>query len=195
MAIAERLNRIHADVLIGAPTASLSLFQEALDPLATVARRQFPSGGSEVAHDIATDAILYYLADPSRCDTAKGTLWGFLCGIAARDAIDVARQATGRAKKQGDVEFHVELWGSQTNETEQVEFQIDARKIMQTHGDKLIRQPEDGPLLDLILQDESRTSRFADALGLDPMDPNVQKTVKQAKDRMVLRLKRLRDEL
>lgn len=195
MDIAQRLNRIHVDVLIGAPTASLALFQEALDPLAAVARRQFPGGGSEVAHDIATDAILYYLADPSRCDTAKGTLWGFLCGIAARDAIDAARQATGRVRRKGDVEFHVELWGSQTNETEQVEFEIDARKIMETHRDKLIRQPADGQLLDLILQEESRTSRFADALGLDPMASDVEKTVKQAKDRMLLRLKRLRDEL
>lgn len=195
MDIARRLNRIHADVLTGTPTASLALFQEALDPLTAVARRQFPGGGSEVAHDIATDAILHYLADPSRCDTAKGTLWTFLCSIAARDAIDAARQATGRARKQGDVEFHVELWGTQTNETEQIEFGIDARKIMQTHRDKLIRQPADGPLLDLILQEESRTSRFADALGLDPMAPDVEKTVKQAKNRMLLRLKRLRDEL
>jgi DNA-directed RNA polymerase specialized sigma24 family protein len=163
--------------------------------LAAVVRRQFPGGGSELAHDIATDAILHYLADPSRCDSAKGTLWGFLCGIAARDAIDAARQATGRMKKQRDVEFHVELWGSQTNETEQVEFGIDARKIMEMHRDKLIHQPADGRLLDLILQQESRTSRFADALGLDPMAPDVEKTVKQAKDKMLLRLKRLRDEL
>jgi hypothetical protein len=195
VAIAERLNRIHADVLTGAPTASLALFQEALEPLAAVARRQFPGGGSEVAHDIATDAILHYLSDPSRCDTTKGTLWSFLCGVAARDAIDAARQAIGRTKKQGDVEFHVELWGSQTNETEQVEFKIDARRIMETHREKLIRQPADARLLDLILQEESRTSRFADVLGLDPMDPDVEKYVKQAKDRMVVRLKRLRNEL
>ncbi|MFN3727924.1 MAG: hypothetical protein ACK4SZ_16655 [Allosphingosinicella sp.] len=180
---------------MGAPTASLALFQEALDPLAAVVRRQFPGGGSELAHDIATDAILHYLADPSRCDTARGTLWSFLCGVAARDAIDAARQATGRAKKQGDVQFHVELWGSQTNESEQVELGIDARRIMETHGDKLIRQPADSRLLNLILQGERRTSRFADALGLDPMGSDVEKTVKQAKDRMLLRLKRLRDEL
>lgn len=195
MDIADRLNRIHADVLDGKPTASLLLFQEALGPLAAVARRQFPGGGSEVAHDIATDAILYYLDDPSRCDLAKGSLWPLLCGIAARDAIDAARQASNRQKKQNVVELHVELWGSRTNDNEQVEHAIDARKIMETHADKLIRQPEDGKLLGLILQEENRTGRFAEALGLDPMAPDVDRTVKQAKDRMLLRLKRLRDEL
>lgn len=195
MDLAERLNRIHADVVTGEPTAPLTLFQAALGPLAGVVRRRFSAGGDDIAHDIATDAILHYLEDPSCCDLTKGSLWALLYGIVTRDAIDAARLAGRRASKQDAVEFHVELWASQTNDNEQVENAIDARKIMETFGSRLIRQPQDEKLLNLILQQESRTDQFAHVLGLDPAAPDVERSVKQAKDRMLLRLKRLRDEL
>jgi hypothetical protein len=50
-------------------------------------------------------------------------------------------------------------------------------------------------VLSLILSEEKKTSAFAEALGLDPNASGVERTVKQAKDRILLRMRRLRDDL
>lgn len=191
MTRADRLNRIHEDVLEGEVAAPLAVFQEALGPLAGMIRRRFPGFDGDRAHDIATDAILLYLEDPRRCDTSKGSLWALLCTIAMGDAQDAARRDRRRGELQPKADRHVELWNSHANERESAESGIDARRIMEKHGDRLIRDARDEQLLGLILDDEKSTARFAEALGLDPRAETTEREVKRAKDRMLLRLKRL----
>jgi hypothetical protein len=66
---------------------------------------------------------------------------------------------------------------------------------MKLYGHRLVTNETEARVLALILTEENRTAAFAEALGLDPGAPDIAHIVKQAKDRMLLRLKRLRDEL
>ena len=195
MDLKERLNEIHQRILDGSRTASLDLFREAQGPIQAVLRRKFRGLSEEESYDLATDAILVYATDPHRCDTAKGSLWSFLCRIAMRDAIDHIRNSRRRGELLKEVEGDVEFWTSRAKDVFRGEDAIDARQIMKLYGHRLATNEAEARLLTLLLEEEKKTEAFAHALGLDPQAPNVERIVKQAKDRMLLRLKRLRDEL
>jgi len=66
---------------------------------------------------------------------------------------------------------------------------------MSLYGHKLATNETEAKVLALILNDENRTSEFAQALGLDLIAPDAEEMVKKVKDRLLLRMKRLRDEL
>lgn len=195
MGIKERLNGIHERMLGGSRTASLELFKEAQRPVQTLLRRKFRGLSYEESYDFATDAILVYATDPHRCDTAKSSLWTFLCRIAIKDAIDHIRTSRRRGELLEAVEGDVEFWASRAKDVFRGEDAIDARQIMKLHGHRLATNEVEARLLALILQEEKRTEAYAQAFGLDPKAPDIERTVKQAKDRMLLRMKRLRDEL
>ena len=72
---------------------------------------------------------------------------------------------------------------------------IDARHLMAMHGKKLVSNEVEAKVLALILNEERDTCAFAEALGIDPAGPDAEKTVKQVKDRIQVRIKRLRDEV
>lgn len=190
------LDTIHGRMLAGSRTASRDLFLAALDPLRSFLARKFPGLSREDRHDLATDAILIYAADPAKCDTDKSSLWSYLCRIANADAIDLLRTRANRGalltrKVQTDVEF----WASRSKDVFRDEDAIDARHIMKLHGHRLVTNDVEATVLALILNDEKKTAAFAEALGLDPNAPGIEKTVKQTKDRILLRMRRLRDEL
>lgn len=190
-----RLNDIHARVLAGSRSATLDLFREALGPIKVFLRRKFRSLPDEQAYDLATDAIVAYSTDPARFDPGKSSLWSYLCRIAMRDASDLLRRREVEAAFIKGVEDDVEFWTSRAKDTFRGEDAIDARQIMKLHGGRLVTNETEAKVLMLILHEEKRTDAFAEALGLAPGTPDTKEIVKQAKDRMLLRLKRLRDEL
>lgn len=194
-----RLNEIHDRMLAGSRTASLDLFREGLGPIQAFLRRRFRSLTAEEAYDLATEAIAVYVADPSRCDVSKGSLWGHLCRVALRDAIDFLRHRQVEAAfvrgVEADIANDVEFWTSRTKDTFGGEDAIDARKIMKLYGGRLVTNEAEARILILILHEEKRTEAYAEALGIDPGGAETKEIVKKAKDRMLLRLKRLRDEL
>ncbi|MGX1742095.1 sigma factor [Bosea sp. NPDC055353] len=196
MDLKARLDQIHVRLLAGSRTASLDLFREAAGPLGGFLRNEFKRLSDDEIHDLANDAILEYLGDPSICDPGKSSLWSFLCTIAKRDAIDLTRkQARDHALLQKRVETDVEFWASRSKDTSDGENAIDARRIMRLHGGRLVTNQAEANVLVLILNEEKRTEAFAQALGVDPSAAEVDQIVKQAKDRMLLRLKRLRNDL
>lgn len=195
MDLTVRLNEIHEQLLAGSRTASRDLFIEAQGPIQAFIKSRFHSLSYEQAYDLATDAILIYLTVPEQCDVQKSSLWSFLCRIAERDAIDLLRQSRRRAELLDEIKDDVEFWTSRAKDALKGEDAIDARGILKRYGHRLVTNPVEEKILALILSEEKQTAAFAEAMGLDPTAPGAESAVKQAKDRMLLRLKRLRDEL
>ena len=195
MDLKDRLNQIHDRMLAGSRTASRDLFTGALKPLIGFLAGQFPSLSDDDLYDLASNAIMIYVTHPEACDTGKSSLWSFICRIAKADAIDLLRKTANRQELlSGKADSDVEFWAARAKDVFRDEA-IDARHIMQLHGYRLAKNEAEARVLVLILNDENKTAAYATALGLDPAAPDIEHTVKQAKDRMLLRMRRLRDEL
>jgi DNA-directed RNA polymerase specialized sigma24 family protein len=196
MDLKTHLNEIHDQMIAGSRTASRDLYHAALRPLMGFLASQFPSLSDDALYDLASDAMMIYLTSPQGCDTSKSSLWSFLCRIAKADAIDLLRKTTNRDQLLSEkADTDVEFWATRAKDVFRDEDAIDARHIMKLHGHRLAKNNSEARVLVLMLNDENKTSAYAEALGLDPGSPDIERTVKQAKDRMLLRLKRLRDEL
>lgn len=189
------LDAIHRRLLSGSPTASLELFKAALGPLTRYVRRHFPTLEEEQAHDIATDAILAHVADPARCDLARGSLQAFLWNMAHRDAQDLIRKRRRRQELLDNATNDVEFWAARAKTYLEQDDRLDASRIMATFGRRIVTNDAEAAVLALILNEERSTTPFAVALGLDGKDPQAEAVVKRAKDKLLLRLKRLRDAL
>lgn len=193
--LAERLDAVHQRLVGGSRVAARDLFLLALQPLAHFLRKSQPTLRDDEAHDIATDTILAYLSNPARCDLARASLWTYLCMLAGSDAIDMFRTRARRADLLREAAEDVAEWSSRANHQADVEIAIDSRRILEMHGHKLATNDMERQVLTLILTGERATTAFAQALGLDPAGDETDVLVKQAKDRMRLRMRRLRDEL
>lgn len=192
----ERLNEIHRAVCEGSPTASRDLFLTALGPIRGFLAPQFRSLSEEDLNDIATDAIVKYLESFEECDLNKGSLWGFLCTIARFDALDLVRKRSNRARlDEENFENDVEFWSTRANYEFEGDQTIDARKIMRKFGRRLVTDETEARFLLLMLQDEKDTDAYAQVLGIEATPEDKERAVKQVKDRMLLRMKRLRNEL
>jgi DNA-directed RNA polymerase specialized sigma24 family protein len=190
------LNEIHRRMLAGDRVASRDLFLAAGEPLRGFLKKKLPPLSYDDRHDLATDAILSYLANPVACDITRSSLWSYLCRNARADGIDLLRKRRRQhtllhKKVQTDVEF----WAARAKDVFKGEDAIDARHIMGLFGHKLVTNDAEVRVLALLLTEEISTSAYAQALGLDPQTPGIEHTVKQAKDRLLLRMKRLRHDL
>jgi DNA-directed RNA polymerase specialized sigma24 family protein len=165
-------------------------------PLRGFLARKFRSLGDDDLHDLACDAITIYLTAPDRCDTGKSSLWSYLCNIGNGDAIDLLRKRSRREDLlEKKLETDVEFWAARAKDVFRGEESIDARNIWKLYGHKLVTNDVEAKLLSLLLNGEDETAEFAKAMGLPPGAPGVERTVKQAKDRMLVRMKRMRDDL
>jgi DNA-directed RNA polymerase specialized sigma24 family protein len=196
MDLAERLNEIHLRMLDGSRTASRDLFVAALYPLRGFLASHFHTLTEDDLHDLATDAIVFYATAPEQCDITKSSLWTYLCMIARADAIDRARKNANRERLlDKKTETDVEFWAARAKDVFRGEDAVDARHIIRLYGKRLVTNPIEANVLALILNDEKDTAEFAAALGLNPAAADIEKSVKKAKDRMLVRIKRLRHEI
>jgi DNA-directed RNA polymerase specialized sigma24 family protein len=196
MDLAERLNEIHLRMLDGSRTASRDLFVAALYPLRGFLASHFNTLAEDDLHDLATDAIVIYATAPEQCDIAKSSLWTYLCMIARADAIDRVKKNANRERLlDKKLETDVEFWAARAKDVFRGEDAVDARHIIRLYGNRLVTNPIEANVLALILNDEKDTAEFAAALGLDPAASDIEKCVKKAKDRMLVRIKRLRHEI
>lgn len=193
--LGERLNAIHQALLDGSRTASLDLFREALDALATHIRLGVRGVSKEEAEDHATVAILGHISNPAAFDPTKSSLWTYLCLTGSRDALDGLRQRLDRADLMEKHTYEIELWGVQANNAyEGVEWKKDAEKIMLLHGDFIVQNDGERRVLRLILDGERSVSAYAKALDLKPGD-DVGAEVKRVKDRINGRMRKVGNEL
>jgi RNA polymerase sigma-70 factor (ECF subfamily) len=196
MDLRARLNEIHQRMLAGDRVASRDLFLAAGDPLRGFLAKKLPAISADDRHDLATDAILIYLTHPSACDTTLSSLWSYLCRMALADGIDLLRKRRRQdSLLQEKVQTDVEFWAARAKDMFKGEDAIDARHIMTLFGHKLVTNDSEARVLVLLLTEEMSTAAYARALGLDPQTSGIEQTVKKTKDRLLLRMKRLRHEL
>jgi|SRR6185437_257193 len=192
--LAARLNEIHGRVIAGSRSASRDLFLEALRPIKAYLTKTYSGLCDDDIHDLATDAVLAYLQEPQRFDPVRASLWTYLCMTASSDAIDLLRKRRRQQELLENANQDVELCASNANDSVEWERSIDAERILKAHGDRLATNEPERRILVLLMEGEKSTEAFAGALGLDPLQPTTVGMVKQAKDRLLLRLRRLRDE-
>jgi DNA-directed RNA polymerase specialized sigma24 family protein len=195
MGLAADLDRIHHRLLAGSRVAARDLFAAALSPLKGHLAKTQPALDDEARHDLATDAILSYLEHPARCDVNASSLWTYLCLVASRNATDAFRAQARHRRLLAESADVVEEWSGRANNVRTTEDGIDARRILEQHGHRLTTNETEVKLLQLLLEGERSTDVFAGVLGLDPSADDTVALVKQAKDRMRIRLLRLRGEL
>src|SRR5438270_7187673 len=188
--LAEQLDGLHRRIIAGSRSASRDLFVAVLRPLTAFLAKSHSALRNDEAHDLATDAILIYLRDPTRCDLGRASLWTYLCMVAGADAIDQFRTEARRRQLLETAAEDVADWARRANDVSDVDTSIDARRIMERHGHKLASSESERRLLALILEGEKSTKVLAEALGLEPRGAETEELVKQAKDRIKLRLKR-----
>lgn len=191
----ERLLRLHARIVRGDPLATSELFTVVHRALTAVVRRRTNYGMSwEESADIATDAIVEYIADPAKFDPSRAGLLGYLALIAHGDSLNHLRDAKARRKKENRF---VELSVASGNDSSgNADLRLDAERILQAHGPEVIRDPGDEMVLRLYLAGEKDTAVYAEALGLQNASPLEQRRqVKVRKDRIEARLKRLKESL
>lgn len=189
---AEQLIRAHERLLANEPTASADLFRIAQRPLAATVYRQHRAMGItwEDAIDLATDAIVEHVRNPSRYDVKLSGLATYLAMIAKGDARNLAVSRANSKKKH--IRF-VELTVVDRNDhVEGSLARLDAERIMREHGHEIIRDDGDEAVLRLFLSGEDATEEYARALGLDNLDESEQgRCVKQRRDKIEKRLQRL----
>lgn len=193
--LASTLNDFHQRLLTGSPTATHDLFQLAFGPIKGFLRNKYPTLDDDRIHDIATDSILSYLADTAKFDPVQSSLWSYLCMAANGDALDAIKKQLRQQELLSQGAQDVEEWSARANDFSEVEVSIDARAILSAHSNRIAVNQTERDFLALILQGERSTDAYAKALDLDPASTETKGLVKQVKDRLLLRLKRLRDEL
>jgi DNA-directed RNA polymerase specialized sigma24 family protein len=190
-----RLEKVHERALTGDHAASAEVFMLLQRPIAATLRRRIgPSISWDEAADLATDAIVTYLKAPGRFEPARSGLLGYVIMIAYRDALNFRRDRQAEQKKHLRA---VELSALTGNDSpKDVADAIDAERILRDHGHKIVVDDGDGDVLRLFLDGERDTAAYAAKLGIGHLAEGEQRQiVKQRRDRIEQRLKRLKEDL
>jgi RNA polymerase sigma-70 factor (ECF subfamily) len=199
------LTAIHHRLVDRDPVAPTDLAEMVLDPLCARVRRRFPSiTDATMIHDAVVDAVLTYAEQPERFDPSKRGLLGYLMMSAEGDLKNALRARSRVEARRSDLEV-VELAPSRGNKrsmsyrlSDRIEEQVvDAMtttvilKKVATVADN----PSDAAALQMLIDGERSTDRFAEVFGLSHLDPAERKrAVKRHKDRLKKRLERLGGE-
>jgi len=92
---------LHERVLVGDPEAAESLTTLALHGVETNLARMFPKVDTAIRHDAAVHAVLIYLRNPARYDSARASLVTFLT-VAGRGQMLNRLRADGRRRHYED---------------------------------------------------------------------------------------------
>lgn len=188
----DALQQLHNRLRGGEPTAPAELFELIHRPLRVWLFRRFRAFGIDfdAAGDLATDAIVEYVAAPERFNPLRSSLFTYLAMVARGDALNLIR---GRAAAAKNFNKLVELAIAEGNNTdEQDHTAMEAARIMQRYEHELATSPEERRVLTLYLDGEKDTGAYASALGATSLsEPEQRALVKQCKDRIEKRLSRL----
>jgi RNA polymerase sigma-70 factor (ECF subfamily) len=189
---------LHQRLLGGDPIASSELVLAYLDPLIRRLGRRFPTiADITIIHDAVTDALLQYVQFPQRFNPAKASLDGYLSMAARGDLLNALRKERRRMTRQVRLESVAEreLRGNslveRDNEDASSEALVSASQLMR-RLQREISDPRDREVLQLMLEGERKTARFANALAIHNLSEGEQRRiVKRCKDRLTKRLQRL----
>lgn len=173
-----------------------------LDPLIEELRRRFPAlPMPNLITDVVTDMLLAFVQSPDHYKMERGGLWNYLLMDARGDLLNEWDKERRRRAKE--VPFNLVAHDRSDRNSNVVEEEVMQRLGMTvlpegmdaqaavSHVYTAIPDPRDRQVLLLMYNGERRTSAFAAVLGIDHLPIEVQRQrVKQAKDRLRLRIKR-----
>jgi DNA-directed RNA polymerase specialized sigma24 family protein len=191
--VATRLGELHQANLAGEPTATAEIFSLTFRPLSRHLKITRPDAPDDQVNDATTDAILAYLRKPGAFDPQKGSLWTFLCVIAARRLSDLRRSA-GRERLPVNLIPIFELQPLRPNNLKGEDHLL-AHEIEARYLTEIARDEKELQVLELMCSDVRGTSQYAVALGLDSADPGTAHEVKRVKDKLKARLKKVRNAI
>ncbi len=195
----ERLADVYRRLLAGDPVAPAELAELAIEPLAyelTLGKRRLRD--ETFAIDAATDAVLDFAKRPGAYDPSAMAVWSFLCMAARRNLANrllAERRHTGRVFRFGSVELRARARNrdSESPLDGLAEAEFVRRRLEELGLDSF--SPEDLAILRLMADGERDTARFAAVTGIaDRSREEQSKLVKQAKDRLLKRLRRSASE-
>lgn len=200
----DALLAIYRRLIDGEPDASIDLIELCLDPLTHALRHRYPSLSDPTwADDVAEDSLFQFVQSPGKYMPERGSLWSYLFHDAYRDLQNRVQKEVRRQRRLVALSS-VELASSGGNsdvENEVLE-RLAPTSFAEHHDvhqilDRLqqeITDPRDWQVLQLIDEGERRTQVFAEVLGIAHLPVEEQrKQVKRVKDRLRVRLKRLRE--
>jgi RNA polymerase sigma-70 factor (ECF subfamily) len=196
------LEDIHRRLLDRDPVAPAQLAELVLDPLTTRLRASFPQvPDPALIDDAAADAVLNYAERPEQFDPSKRGLFGYLqmsAGGDLKNALDVLRRRQRREESLDVVELHpdrrnrVSMASDYPTTLEDEVVSNLASQGLMAQVQAAAETPKDAKVLQLMIDGERRTDRFAEALGLDGLSPDERRrAVKRHKDRLKKRIERL----
>jgi RNA polymerase sigma-70 factor, ECF subfamily len=186
----------------GDPTAPSDLAELVLDPLARSLRARFPDlEDPSLVDDAVADTVLNYAERPDQFDPSKRGLFGYLAMSARGDlmnALAAVRRRRGREASLDVVELPLERRNKASMEREpsatfedQVISDLASQRMM-ARVREAVETPEDAKVLQLMIDGERGTDRFAQVLGLEGLTADERRReVKRHKDRLKKRLERL----
>jgi RNA polymerase sigma-70 factor (ECF subfamily) len=196
------LEDLHRRLLDRDPIAPAQLAELVLYPLTTRLRARFPEvPDPALIDDAAADAVLNYAARPEQFDPTKRSLFGYLqmsAGGDLKNALDALRRRQLREESLDVVELHPDRRNRvsmasdypTTLEDEVVSNLASQGLMAQVRAAAETRQ--DAMVLQMMIDGERRSDRFAEALGLEGLSPDERRrAVKRHKDRLKKRIERL----
>lgn len=187
---------LHDRVLSGDRSVSAELFVRLHAPISRTIFGRFRGSGLiwEDAADLATDAMVSYLDRPQLFDPARASLFTYLVLIANGDALNLLRN---RVAEQRNFARLVELSGLDGNIVHDDESRrLEAAKLLREHLDEIAETAMDRSVLRLMLEGEQDTPAYAAAMQIGHLSEAEQRRmVKQARDKIEKRLRRLGERL
>jgi RNA polymerase sigma-70 factor (ECF subfamily) len=196
------LERIHCRLLERDPTAPADLAELVLEPLAIRLRTSFPKiPDPDLIDDAVSDAVLNYAERPEQFDPDKRGLFGYLEMSATGDLKNAIESTRRRQRREESLDV-VELPSDRRNKVSMPSkpaTALEDQVVSDLSSQRLISQvraaaetPQDAKVLELMIEGERRTDRFAEALGLEGLNAaECRRAVKRHKDRLKKRLDRL----
>lgn len=194
---------LHRRLLERDPTATAELAQAVYPGLVRRLSREFEAQKDwMLPHDAATEAFMAYVKKPDRFDPTKRSLPGYLLMAARRDLLNMIASERRRGSKViavGDVELGARAGNEimkpmKPAADDPVDRAIseEARRAIE----ELFDDPKDRDLMQLVVDGERSTRRFAEVLGVgDRPAAEQRRLVKRHKDRIKKRLQRFGEAL
>ena len=188
-------------LLAGDATAPADLAESYLEDLVGRLARAYPRVEEHVVITAAIDALLGVASHPERVELAKGALRSYLLMAARGDLLNALRASRRRREREQSIELvevaalerNIQRDGSKSDPTSDAALAAVESSSVRRDVDGVAQSDAEAAVLQMMLEGERRTVVYAAILNLKDLDPVAQRTeVKKVKDRLKLRLRRLR---
>lgn len=187
--INEKALKLHEDLLAGSLIATAQLAELLLPEISKALTRKFSNINDEhLIQTAANEAVLYYLKSPGKFDPIRGSLIGFVWQKAESTVKNLLKAKKGISEKEESVELPEDraVYSNEDGETvEQLLIRDEQDNKVFQKLRELLPASSDQAVLELMMDGERETSRFAEILGVSGESSEDQfRVVKKCKDRI-----------